>query len=141
MKFDVLKNERRLGTLTFHSGIYTFIGDDDCKIFIANSVRDGLKIKKDVCVDGIFSIVVQPIENSDPLFAFALIDHLRDNGYILYESIETVEQAFDKILAELSGNPDVCVQLAARWAKMSTLEKTYLLDCLENERISAQKYD
>jgi hypothetical protein len=135
MKFDVLKNEKRLGTLTFHSGIYTFVGDDDCKIFIANSVRDGLKIKKDICVDGIFSIVVQPIENSDPLFAFALIDHLRDNDYTLYESIETVEQAFDKILADLAGNPDVCVQLAARWAQMSTLEKTYLLDCLEKESL------
>ncbi len=136
MKFDVLKNEKRLGTLTFRGGINTFVGDDDCKIFIANSVRAGLTIKKDICVDGIFSIVIQPIENSDPLFAFALIDHLRDNGYILYESIESVEQSFDKILVELAGNPDVCVQLAARWAKMSTLEKTYLLDCLEKESIT-----
>lgn len=136
MKFDVLKNEQRLGTLTFHVGIYNFVGDDTCKIFIANSIRNGLKIKKDVCVDGVFSIVEKSIENSDPLFAFALIDFLRDNGYTLYESIESVEQAFDKILADLANKPDVCVQLAARWAKMSTLEKTYLLDCLEKEMLT-----
>jgi hypothetical protein len=135
MKFDVLKNDKRLGTLTFHVGVYNFIGEDACKIFIANNVRAGLKIKKDVCVDGIFSIVEKPIENSDPLFAFALIDFLRDSGYTLYESIESVEQAFDKILHDLAGKPDVCVQLAARWAKMSTLEKTYLLDCLEKELV------
>jgi len=135
MKFDVLKNESRLGTLTFHGGMYSFDGDDACKIFIASSIRAGLKIKKDICVDGIFSIVEQPIENSDPLFAFALIDHLRDSGYTLYESIETVEQAFDKILADLASKPDVCVQLAARWAQMSTLEKTYLLDCLEKDSV------
>lgn len=136
MKFDVLKNSQRLGTLTFHNSLYHFSGDDSCKLFIANSIRAGLKIKKDVCVDGVFSVVERSIENSDPLFAFALIDFLRDSGYTLYESIESVEQAFDKILADLSNKPDVCVQLTARWAKMSTLEKTYLLDCLEKELIT-----
>ena len=133
MKFDVLKKQDRLGTLTFQNNLYNFTGDDAFKIFLANSVRAGIKIRKDICVDGIFAIVEAPIENTDPLFAFALIDFLRDSGYTLYESIESIEQAFDKILAALASKPDVCVQLAARWAKMSTLEKTYLLDCLEKE--------
>lgn len=135
MKFEIIKKDNRLGTITFRNNLYHFDGDDACKLFIANSVRAGLKIKKDVCIDGVFSLVEKPIENSDPLFAFALIDFLRDNGYTLYESIESVEQAFDKILADLANKPDVCVQLAARWAKMSTLEKTYLLDCLEKDRV------
>ncbi len=136
MKFKIFKKDELLGNLVFQNNIYYFDGDDACKLFIANSVRAGLKIKKDICVDGTFSIVESPIENTDPLFAFALIDHLRDSGYSLHETIENIEHMFDKILLGLADKPDICVQLAARWAKMSTLEKTYLLDCLEKESVT-----
>lgn len=136
MKFTVLNNGAVCGTLTFVGNLYHFEGDSACSVFIADSVRAGLTIKSDVCVDGVFSIIQKPISTSDKLFPYALIGHLRDSGYVLYEFLEEVEATFQNILSALSKDEAFCAQLRERWSVMSTLEKTYLLDLLEKDSVA-----
>src|SRR3989338_2853200 len=136
MKFVVLKNDVQLGELVFVNGVHHFKGDAACATFIADSVRGKIKILSDEWFDGDSVVTERPINQSSHLFQFALMDHLRDHGFVLEPLHESIENQFAALLARFDGDVARQTQLRERWTIMSLLEKTYLLELVEQDRMS-----
>lgn len=117
MKFIVRRSTQIVGILSFEGTMHRFEGDAAVQIEIADMVRAG---KPSI---------------SDPLFTYALLDELRARSYSLEEVLSEVEVDFGRYMALIPKDTALYRDTMQQWALMSLLEKTYLLDILQKDKI------
>lgn len=117
MKFIVRLGAKILGTLHFDNKFHHFDGDDAFKILLADMIRAG-----------------KPA-TSDPQFPFRLLDEIRGRGYGTEELLIEIEEQFTKFMSLIPHDTALYRDSTQQWALMSLLEKTYLLDILQKDKM------
>lgn len=135
MKFIIRRDAKILGTLFFDGELYHFEGDQAFAAELATMVRAGIPTKQEESFEDKFVLFEKIVNSREPLFPFALIDHLRNQGFGVEELLIEIEHQFHKYMSLIPKDTALYRDSMQQWALMSLLEKTYLLDILQKDKM------
>ena len=130
------RDNNELGLVETDNNQVKLFGDHNESLadFVIQSQKTGITRVRDVYDSelGSFTMVVEPVERTDPSYALAFKEFLERSGYDVVEKHPEVEEEIRKFLAEFPvDNPDK-LDILQRLPEMSYLEQTAILEGLKN---------